>query len=260
MAYYYFKIDGEAQTLDIDTEAISINFPSPARSWEKIDLANNSAYIRGDGSFITSEISFMKKFTQNASTTATTAWNSFRAAIMRWLSVSRYKTLYFYIVSGDGDTLRARVVPSKSSGESYRSLNISSEITMTFIMVDGFFEKVTATTTTKTLISSTLETQVVNNLGVISTPPIFTLTLTATCDLFQVQLGEDYGFRLEFSTWSSGNVISYNCRNGVLTVNGNIETGLLTAGSVFNLEPGNNTLYIYAAQGSLDISINERYL
>lgn len=260
MAYYYFKVDGEASTLDIDTEAIEVILPSPSRSWEKVDLANNSAYIRGDGSFIASEISFVKRFKKVDSSTATHAWHSLRAAVMRWLSVSRYKTLYFYIVDGDGNTLRARVVPSAASGESYRSLNISNDMTMTFIMVDGYFERTTATTTTKLLISTTLETQVVTNNGVIAAPPTLTLTLTDTCDLFQVQLGEDYGFRLEYTSWVSGDVLSYNCRNNTLTVNGNIETGLLTAGSPFNLEPGDNTLYIYGAPGSLDISINERYL
>lgn len=260
MAYYYFKVDGEASTLDIDTEAIEVILPAPSRSYEKVDLANNTAYIRGDGSFIASTISFVKRFTKKSSESSTHAWNSLRAAVMRWLSVSRYKTLYFYIVDGDGNTLRARVVPSGASGESYRSLNASSEITMNFLMVDGFFERTTASTTSKLLISSTLETQVVTNNGVIAAPPILTLTLTDICDLFQVQLGEDYGFRLEYTTWASGDVISYNCKNGVLTVNGNIETGLLTNGSIFNLEPGDNTLYIYGAPGTLDISINERYL
>lgn len=258
--HYYLQVDGSASILDIDNNFMEVIFPKASRIWEKIELANNQAHYRGEGSFSPDQISIIRKFKKNDSTTATTAWNSFRATIMRWISVSRFKTLYFYIVDGDGVTLRARVIPSGTSGESYSSLIVSSPVTMSFLMVDGFFEKTTATTTTKTLTTSTIETQVVTNSGALPAPPTFTLTLSAVCDLFQVQLGEDYGFRLEYSTWQPGDVISYNCRNGQLTVNGNIETGLLVSGSIFDIEPGDNTLYIYGAPGVLDISINERNL
>lgn len=258
--HYYLQADGSSDTLDIDTTFLNVIFPNPSRSWEKVELANNRAWYKGDGSFIPDQISVVGRFRKNMSTTALTAWNTYRAEIMRWLAVSRYKKLYFYIVSGDGVTLRAEVIPSGANGESYKSLYVSTDVTLVFYMVDGFFERTTATTTQKILTTTTLETQVVTNNGVISSPPILTLTLTSSCSLFQVQLGEDYGFRLEYTSWISGDVISYNCKNGALTVNGNIETGLLTSGSIFDLEPGDNTLYIYGAAGTLDISINERYL
>lgn len=260
MAYYYLKADGSADTLDIDTHFTNIIFPNPSRSWEKVNLSNNQAYYKGDGSFIADQITLVKKFSIRESSGSATAWSAFRAEVMRWLAISRYKTLYIYVVTGDGKTLRARIVPAGASGESYQNLSLSSEVSITFNMVDGFFENTTATTTTKVLTTDSLETQVVTNNGVIAAPPIITLTLTAGCDLFQVQLGEDYGFRLEYTSWVSGDVVSYNCKTGVLTVNGNIETGHLTSGSIFDLEPGDNTLYIYGAAGTLDISINERYL
>jgi phage-related protein len=127
-------------------------------------------------------------------------------------------------------------------------------------MVDGYFENTTASTTSRTLTTDTLEVMSVDNDGVLTAPPIITLTLTATCDLFQVEIGDGYGFRLEYTTWQIGDVLTYNCGTGVFTVNGNIETGLLTAGSVFELSPGTNTLYIYGAAGTLTVSINERFI
>lgn len=257
MSYYYFQISGEAGTLDIDTEAIEIIMPAAVRDYEKIQLARDSAYIKGRGNFIPDQIQLVKKFTKGSSNTA---FNSLRAAVLQWMAVPRYKTLYFYIVTGDGDTLRTRVVPYSTSGESYSTLNISSQTTLTFWMIDGYFENTTATTTSKTLTTDSLEVMSVVNDGVLSAPGIYTLTLTATCDLFQVEIGDGYGFTLEKTSWSSGDVLSYNCADGVFTVNGNTETGYLTDGSIFSLSPGTNTLYIYGAAGELEVSINERYI
>jgi len=256
MSYYYFQIDGESDQLVLDTTAIDMTLPDISRAFEKIELFNNSAYITGDGNFRSGELSFTARYRKG---TDNTAWNTLRYAVARWIGLPRTKSLYFYIVDSDGTTFRTRVYPAGYNGESYRTLGISGDVTFRFIMRDGYYEKQTATTTSQTLTTDTLELMTVTNSGLLPAPPLIEYVPSTTATQLQVSIAEGYGFQLTGS-WSSGTVLQYDCKTGKAYVDGNETTGLLASGSIFTLAPGSNTLYIYADEGEIEVSINERYI
>lgn len=256
MSYFYFQVDGEVDQLILDTNAIEMNLPGISRNYEKIELFNNTAYITGSGNFKSSELTFTARYRKG---TYNTAWNDLRYAITRWIGITKRKALYFYIVDSNGDTFRTRVYPQSYGTESYRTINISNDISFSFFMKDGYYEKVTASSTTTTLTGTTVETLNVTNNGLLPVPPLIEFTPSATATQLQVTTNEGYGFKIEGS-WSSGTIIQYDCKTSNVYINGNITAGLQTAGSVFTLEPGTSTLYIYAQAGDFEVSINERYI
>jgi hypothetical protein len=257
MAYYYFQIDGESTTFDIDTEAINFQLPDVERNIEKVDLFTDGSFIKGNSNFLSGEITFSKKITQSENDYTT--WGALRNAVMRWLSLPKYKVLYFYIVDTLGASYRQRVYPISKGGESYTSIRISDECSFTFQMEKGYFEKFATTSRVKTLTTTTLELMSVNNAGALRVSPLFTFIPTANFNLFQIELAEGYGFRLETSFYIDDE-ITYDCATGIATINSSEITGILSYGSIFDLEPGNNTLYIYATTGALTVSYNERYI
>lgn len=260
MAYYYLQVSGEGTTFDIDTEAIQITFPGVSRAFSKSDLFSDGSAIFGSGAFQTGKIIFTKKFKKSGTGTA---WNSLRTAVMRYLGLPKWKILYFYLVESTGIvTMRVRVWPISRGDEQYSSLVISNEMSFAFQMEKAYFEEVTETSTTKVLTTSApgvYETLTVTNNGIINTPPVIKFTPSVACSLFQVELATDYGFRLE-SSFLAGVEITYDCRTGMATVGGLTVNGILTAGSVFTLEPGTNTLYIYAAAGAFEVEHYERFI
>lgn len=254
--YFYFQVDGESDQLILDTTAIDLNLPGITRNYEKKELFNNSAYISGDGNFQSGQLTFSAKYRKG---TYSVAWNALRYAVAKWAGLPKSKSLYFYIVDATGDIYKTRVYPTGTNGESYSTLGISSNVSFTFIMRDGYYERQTATTETKTLISSTLEIMTITNDGLLAVPPLIELTPTDTTTQLQVQLAEGYGFKIEGS-WSSGTVIQFDCKTGKVFIDGNETTGLQSAGSVFSLAPGSNTLYIYGQAGNFEVSFNERFI
>lgn len=255
--YFYFQVEGQSTVYPIDTNAIQVSLPPLSRAYSAKNLFSDGAVIVGTGSMIPGEIQFTKKNKKTGS--YTTAWNSLRYLTMQWLGVAKTSVLYFYILDANGTLMRQRVWPISRSSESYSSIALSDEITFSFQMEKAYFYNVSTSTTTYTVTSSQMEIFTVTNNGMLPVAPLIQFVPTGACISLQVQLAAgNYGFTL-VGSWAAGTILTFDCATGTVTVNGAIATGLQSAGSIFQLIPGANVLYITAVAGAAQVSFNERY-
>lgn len=256
---YYLQIEGESATFDIDTEAISVTLPGVERTYEQKELFRDGCYIDGFGQFKPGKISFTKKFRANG---GGTAWNSLRMAVMRWIGMPKYKKLYFYLRNSDETkTLRARVYPSSRGEEAYSSLNLSDDISFDFLMENAYFED-TENTYKNTMLSSAYQEFEFSQDGILSVPPLIEFTPKQEFWVFQVEIAEAYGFRLE-SNFKADIKIQFDCATGKSWIDDKEVSGIQTGGSVFNLPSGTNKMLIWACpcnENKFSVIYKERYI
>jgi hypothetical protein len=255
MAITYLSATGYSN-FNLDKNAISVSLPDVDRAYTFIDLFSDAVHVSGLGSIKPGAIQFSKKFTAN---NTSSFWHTIRTGIMKWITIARTTSVYFNIENAAGDVYNSEVIPMTKSGEGYNNPGISDEINFSFQMKNGYFQKTTAETDTYTLTTTGAEENSITNSGNVSTPPLFTFTPSEAFTLFQIQLNENYGFRLQ-GAFLADEVITFDCATGQVTIGGNIATGLQTAGSIFKLEPGINLLTVYACPGSLVTTYYERVI
>jgi hypothetical protein len=253
MASFYLKENSSTETFDLDTEAVSFSLGDVERNYEMIQLFSDKIHIRGQGGISPGQISISRDFRKES---YNIAWNNARKTILNWIGMSKTKELYFYIVDDSAATWRCRIYPVAKTGENYIKTFKTDQASLNFQMQEGYFQK---TTDTYAVTGTTLEAHIITNAGNVATPPLFTFTPTAAFSLLQIQTDENYGFRLQTS-FLLGQVITFDCATGAITVNGQSVSGIQTGGSVFKLEPGINNMEIYATAGSLVTTYYERVI
>jgi hypothetical protein len=126
-------------------------------------------------------------------------------------------------------------------------------------MQAGYLSSTTAITSTFNITGTQANTVQINNTGVLETPPYFSFTPSSNFTSLQIQLAEGYGFTLS-GAFISGQLINFDCSTGYITINGNQQYNLQSAGSVFFIPPGNVILYVYATNGTLVVSATPRII
>jgi len=261
MAKFLIKNETTSETLNLDTNVVSIDISGISRNYELVNLFADGADVRGFGFLDSRTFSFRKKHRIESGTASGTAWNDTRDTINKWIATPESNELNLYVENTDGtETYKTRIWPISSGNETWDNLKITNQIDYTFALVTGVFENDTATQETDTISDTGLHVMNFTVTGNREVPPIIKFTPSADFTLFQVQLNSDYGFRLE-SNFNSGDQIVYNCSTGVVTVAGLEVPNIQTAGSVFTLTPGSVTLNIYATSCAADafiVEYNER--
>lgn len=258
MAYYYLY-DGTS-TYELDEKVWKLDLGMPKRNW-KIDknAGGHGGILRGQGFYEDRTISIELRFRG----TGATAIDSVRNTFLIWINKAHWQSLYFYIKHANGTTItRTQCFPSPNGGESYKTLRASDALEFSFYCPNPFFSNVSADTGTLAITSGTEQTQSVTNDGNIDCPIKCKFTPTSAETFFQVKLAEDYGFTLT-GNFQSGVQLVYDTANGSLTIGG-VDVSVsqyLTAGSVFNILSGANTLYITCSgAGTFAWEFAERYV
>ena len=263
MSYYYFSTAGQPN-LDVDNNAISLTFPQIDRAYTAIDLFSDGAIITGNGAMKAGQITFSMKFKKfyylnGVRYSAATTWHAFRYSIMTYMGLAKYQPIYFNIQDASGNILQQQVYPITRGSENYGTILMSDELSLTFQMAKAYFYNTTAHTSTYSVTSTQQEIFSVANNGVLPVAPLFTFTPSTGFSSLQIQLYYgNYGFTLA-TTFLTGQPITFDCSTSVTTQNGNVVTGIQSAGSIFEIPPGTVSMYITACTGTLVASINERY-
>jgi len=199
-----------------------------------------------------------------SNTTGNTTWNSTRNDFFEWINTANWDNLWFYIKHNDGTTItRTRCYPSPSSSEKYNYIKVSEAMTFEFLCPKPYFTNTTASTGTKAIADSSEHSQAITNNGNLETSIQCKFTPTGTETLFQVELADDYGFRLEKYNFAAAEQIVYDTADGSMTINSlSVNASqYLTAGTIFNLPIGASTLYITCSgAGTFAWSFSERYI
>jgi hypothetical protein len=258
MAYYY--LSNLSTTYDFDDNVFTIDLGMPKRNW-KIDnnAGSHGGILRNQGLYEHRVINVELKFKGTGATTFAATRNNF----LKWINKAHYQPLYFYVLHADGSTTtRTQCYPSPASSEKYKYIKVSENVNFDFFCPNPFFENVSSDTGTLAITGATEQTQAVTNDGNIDCPVRCKFTPTAAQTFFQVKLAEDYGFRLE-GNFSSGVQVVYDTSDGSMTIGGVevLASQYLTSGSVFNIVPGSNNLYVTCSgAGTFGWGFAERYI
>jgi hypothetical protein len=264
MAYFYLSSDGSVglDNFLLDENIIDITLPNSDRNYQAIDKFSNGCIIDGYGELKAGQISFNMQFrTKHDSVVYANAFNFYRNSIMKYFGVSKNQIIYFNRVNADGTTHRQRIYPVNKSSENYRyGAGISENVSFTFQMENSYYYDTIANTSNYSVLSTTYESFTVNNNGVIPVAPMFSFTPSQNFSSLSITLHYgNYGFTLA-STFLSGEILTFDCATGEVTQNGNVVSGIQSAGSIFSIPTGSVTLHITACPGTLTTSFNERYL
>jgi hypothetical protein len=250
MSDLYFYIISAGETYDFTGSATqsvaSIDIGGLKRNYNVIPTTGSSGGImKGSGKYGSRTI----KITRNEFVDSGDdhIWNDRRDEIMKHFGRADYQDFKIYIEKADGSaTYFINCKPAQMGGDKFTNLNLSDSRSMTFISDEAFFQKTTATTSGTTAITAnTEESVVVNNTGTAETPVVLKITPTANATRIQVKTFEDFGLLFEGS-FTANNQIIYDTETGEMTINAvQVKASqYISSGAPFNLESGNNTLYV----------------
>lgn len=135
--------------------------------------------------------------------------------------------------------------------------------TFTFVALNPYWEDLTETELTGSIVADTIKEIAINNLGFLPSPPIIELTTTAAIDSVQCFLSSNnYGVQVDDALFgTSGNlVMTIDCEAGTVVVgttydyNRNIVDGT----SFFSFIVGTDTLNILCADEAATYSVTYR--
>lgn len=262
MADSFWLYDG-TNTLVLDSTVQEINIGGIKRDYNVKEYSGApGGQIRGFG--VPGPRKFMVTRLERAEGTDINFWNSRRNDFVKWATKARYETVYLYIRNGEDNlTVRARCYPSVIGSDKSSFFKITDEKEFELLIPDGLFSDIATTTENKTITNGTPHTLNITNNGTWEAPGQFKFTPTADESLFQVEIGDQFGFRLESSPFTAGKQIVYDTYDNSLTVAG-VPVQLsqfLTKGSVFNIPQGDSTLNILTSgAGSFQLTYNARYV
>jgi hypothetical protein len=137
---------------------------------------------------------------------------------------------------------------------------MSGNMTMSFQMENAYFYNVTANSSNYTVLSTGYESFSVVNNGVLPVAPLFSFTPSQAFSSLSITLHYgNYGFTIA-STFLINQVLTFDCATGEVTQNGNVVSGIQSAGSIFSITTGSVLLHITGCPGVLTTSFNERYI
>jgi hypothetical protein len=224
----------------IDSNAMSVQLPDMTRTYTKNSQYNNRASIFGKGNLEPQTIVCTTKF---RSTTGGTAINAFRTTVNKWLSIPIYRDLYFYLFDTTALKLkRIKIYPETKSGENYKYIAYSDDISFSFQCETGYFESLIVTRQSFTVTGSG-DQVTINNSGSMVASPVIRFIPTGFFTALAIQKFIGYGFTL-LGSFQASQEITYDCKNENVYINGVQTYGLQTAGSRFDLDPGNNIIYL----------------
>jgi len=257
----YFWLDNGSTTIAFDDEVSELEISGNSRDYKAVEITGtDGGTITGYGTYSPKTITISRKETKGS---AGTAWNTARNTFMSWLTTPATTDLYFYLLSGEGTlTVGGKVYPQKIGGDKYKYYGISETREFTLLLPQGYLENINASTGSSAIADDSEHTVSITNSGLLDVPAVLSFTPTGAETMFQCQTADNFGFRLE-GNFSSGVKVSYDTADGSLTIGGVAQNALqyLTAGSVFKLLPGTNSVYVQCSgAGSFDYSFKTRYI
>ena len=250
---YYLKID--ADTLLISDESTEYNVDLPTRSFSQVNIMADGGIVSGNGKFRGRQITLSKVFIKDK--------EQDRIDFIDFFNAQLNKTLYFYKAI-TGFTGKMRVYGSPGGGEAYRIKRsaFSDSVAFKLWSEDAYFTSTTETTgATKTITSTIEETETITLNGV-SQAVVWEFTPTADFTTFQIKNDSGNGF-IATHDFKNGDAIVIDTRGSDLscTVNGSPVLDLFSNTSTpFPLSTGDNTIYVTATSGSLNIRYSEKRL
>jgi hypothetical protein len=249
---------------DLGSNCKELTLGGSKRSYKVIDyIGSNGGTLRGFGNY--SSKTFQVSINLRATSGQASYHNATRTLINQWFSRMIYDPVYLYIVTSDASpvTKRTKVYCTDFGAEKIKYERGLIEKNFTLVSPSGYFENVTATTGTQALANSSVYTVSVTNAGDIDCPVKLKYTPTGNETYFIVEIADTFGFKLGATYFNAGEQIIYNTANNALTINGvaiNVSNYLIS-GSIFNLSPGVNTLYVQASgAGAFAYEYNTRYI
>lgn len=264
-----FWLSDSSTTIDLGDNVKTITLGESERAFEVSRFArSNGGFLKGIGNYSPKKFQFTRDDFIRSSTQLH-AWNQERNTFMSWFTKPVYDDLYLnFFYSPDGstnyNTLRTLVYSLKLPDDEFdETWNTNFSRTFELISPSGVFENAVATTGTTNISSTSEQTITITNNGVIEAAPVFYFTPDGTGAKFQVKIAEGFGFRLE-GTFSSGVIISYNMKNGILKFDDSeIDfTNYLIGESSPFLFPSFKSTYVYvtASSGIFAWEFNERFI
>ena len=260
---FWLYDDSSSDTLILDSTVQEVSIGGADRDYKVIDYAGApGGQIRGFGVIGPRKLRVGRK--EKAESGDINFFNSRRENLIEWFSKPRYKNIWLYIRNGEDDTtVRTRAYPQQISDDKFKFLRITDMKSFDLLLPDGVFQNISASTGTLAITGSTTQQQALTNNGTWETPIELKFTPTGNETLFQVELSDQFGIRLEKNDFTAGQQIVYNTLDGSMTIGGLdvLPSQFLTAGTVFNIPPGACTLDIKCSgAGTFAWSYNERYI
>lgn len=240
----------------IEDEANNINFGQTERFYDALETFSDNTIISGIGNLKPRSFDFDLIYTAG---TDETAWNSKRSTLLKMMALPKWEELFLYSKDTDNLVRRARIYPKGISNESYDNLRISNSINYSFLMETAYFEAVNESSVTINIADTNESSTTLTISGETAVSPVITFTTATAFNEFSLKLGSGYGFILD-SNFSSGDIIEIDCRTGIIQVNAIEVSGIMTFGSFFKLQVGDNKIYIIADVCEVVINYYERYL
>jgi hypothetical protein len=261
MANHFWLQDDDANTLILDSTAQELTLGGNKRAFKIVEfLGAAGGYVRGFGNV--SQKKFIVTRTEKIESGDETAFNSRRFDFTKWFSYPRWKNVWFYVLDGESSiTMRTKVYAMQIPEDKYKYYHIATNRSFMLISPKGIFENTTADTGSESITSAVEQAVEVTNDGIWDTPIKLKFTPTANESLFQVRKTDNFSVRLE-GAFAAGDKIIYDTADNSLTID-SIEqnpTQYITRGSVFNIDPGTQDLYVTASgAGLFEWEFSERY-
>lgn len=260
MAYYRLYDGSTYYNFDSNMEKIDLGIPG--RKYRVMEYAGAAGgKLKGQGQYKYRKIRVTKKL-HNIS--GNTTWDSTRDSLFAWINKANWETLYFDLTKNDGSTqLRTRVYPDVSGNEAYSFVKVSDTMTFDFYAPNPYFKNISSSTGTESVTDSSEHSFSVTNNGNAECPVIIKYTPTADQTSFQCEIANNFGIKVEKASFLAGEEITINTGTGAMTIAGSTVGIELywTAGGLFFLRPGSNTLYVTCSgAGSFGYEFYERYI
>jgi hypothetical protein len=261
VADHFWLQDDDANKLILDSTVQELTLGGNKRAFKVVEfLGAAGGFVRGFGNV--SQKKFIVTRTEKIESGDETAFNSRRFDFTKWFSYPRWKNIWFYILDGESSiTMRTKVYAVQIPEDKYKYYHIATGRSFMLVSPKGIFENTTADTDTEAITSSLEQTVSITNDGIWDTPIKLKFTPTGNETVFQVRKTDNFSVRLE-GNFNAGDQVVYDTADNSLTIDGVEQnpTQYITSGSVFNIDPGTQDLYVKTSgAGTFAYEFNERY-
>jgi hypothetical protein len=259
--------DKDGNKLILDSKIREVKIGGYKRDYKVIqNIGTPGGQIRGFGAINSRKIKVTRR--EFVSSSGTNFFNTERSTFIQWMLKPRYVDLWLYLVRDDGTTTRAVAFPNMGDGDKFDSFLYGDDKDFEILLPEGLFVNTSESSTTLTTINDFFYTMTVTNNGEYEAPFVFSYTPDAAAWFFQASVFDTFGFSFEFGSSVSpgipaGQTVTFDTSNGELRLNGAllVAEDYKTAGSVFNIFPGTNSLDVRGSQsGEYEVTYNERFI
>ncbi len=241
---FWLQDDDDSLILDVNVQEFSLGSLSRDYKIERY-AGSNGGTVKGVGSFSDRKFTISRK--EKAQSGDTTAFNQSRLDFLKIFTKERWNNLYLHMLLGDGTKeYKTLVIPTDIDSDNLKSFLISESKKITFVSPSGIFENINQSSGSLAITGSDVQSLTITNNGILPTPCRFGFTPTSDETLFRCYVADNYGFQLEFVTFTAGKQILFNTANSAMTIDGqDVQTSqYLSSGGLFNLKSGDNTVYV----------------